>query len=458
MNREKTNYNNKKTNKMKKNPFMLASLMLAAVALTGCGSDDVLAIVPEEPPVEEPTEQQPPEEPTEEPKVAHIVALTDAQKTAVQKNNEFAFNFFRAISQSPNLKGKSFMVSPLSLTYALGMANAGATGQTSEEITRLLGFGADDKEAVNALCKQLIDEMPKVDEKVTLSVADFLAADKSVTLMERYRQTLADWYDAEVASLDFASPRSVEYVNNWCREHTGGLIPKMADQLDGPMVLLNAVYFKAPWHSKFDPAETRDETFTREDGSTVTMAMMHRDDATIFYPGDTDPFTVLTLTYGEGHNWLLHLVLPNKKMTVDETIEELTAGKWAGKIFLDDMANMKMDIDVLLPRFKVECDIDLLDVLKGMGATSMFEPRNEFPFISENYKDLCLDRIRQRTVFELTEEGSEATAMTKVHWSSANGPGGGYEPFSFHATRPFIYLIQERTTGAIFFMGTYRGE
>ena len=145
-------------------------------------------------------------------------------------------------------------------------------------------------------------------------------------------------------------------------------------------------------------------------------------------------------------------------MTVDETIEELTAGKWAGKIFLDDMANMKMDIDVLLPRFKVECDIDLRDVLKGMGATSMFEPRNEFPFISENYKDLCLDRIRQRTVFELTEEGSEATAMTKVHWSSANGPGGGYDPFSFHATRPFIYLIQERTTGAIFFMGTYRGE
>ena len=280
---------------MKTRPFMLASLMLAAVALTGCGSDDVLAVVPEEPQVEEPTEQQHPEEPTEEPVVSHIVELTAAQKTAVQKNNEFAFNFFRAINQSPDLKGKSFMVSPLSLTYALGMANAGATGQTSEEITQLLGFGADDKEAVNELCKQLIEEMPKVDEKVTLSVADFLAADKSVTLMEQYRQTLADWYDAEVASLDFASPSSVEYVNNWCREHTGGLIPKLADQLNGPMVLLNAVYFKAPWRDKFDPAETRDETFTREDGTTLTLPMMHRDDATIYYPNESDPYTVLMI-------------------------------------------------------------------------------------------------------------------------------------------------------------------
>ena len=439
---------------MKTKSFMLASLMLAAVALTGCGSDDVLAIVPEEPQVEEPKTPESAEEPTEEPVVSHIVALTDAQKTAVQKNNEFAFNFFRAINQSPNLKGKSFMVSPLSLTYALGMVNAGATGQTSQEITSLLGFGADDKEAVNALCKQLIDEMPKVDEQVTLQVADFMAADKPVVLMEQYRQTLADWYAAEVASLDFASPSSVEYVNDWCREHTGGLIPKMADRLDGPMVLLNAVYFKAPWHSKFDPAETRDETFTREDGTTVTKPMMHRADATLHYPSDMDSFAVLTLVYGEGHNWLLHVVLPNEGKTVDETVEGLTAGKWGSKIFLDDMADMKIDVDVLLPRFKVESDLDLRDVLKGMGATSMFEQRNEFPLISENYKGLCLDRIRQRTVFEVTEEGSEATAMTDLHWSSGTG---GYEHV-FHATRPFIYLIQERTTGAIFFMGTYRGE
>lgn len=438
---------------MKTKSFMLASLMLAAVALTGCGSDEELVPIPEEPPVEEPKTPESAEEPTEEPRVAHIVALTAAQKTAVQKNNEFAFNFFRAINQSPDLKGKSFMVSPLSLTYALGMANAGATGQTSQEITSLLGFGADDKEAVNALCKQLIDEMPKVDEQVTLQVADFMAADKPVVLMEQYRQTLGDWYAAEVASLDFASPSSVEYVNNWCSEHTGGLIPKMADRLDGPMVLLNAVYFKAPWHDKFDPAETRAETFTREDGTTVTMAMMHRDDATMHYPNDMDPFAVLTLSYGEGHNWLLHVVLPNVGKTVDETIEGLTAERWAKKIFLDDMSSMHMDADVLLPRFKVESEVNLRDVLKGMGATSMFEPRNEFPFISENYKDLCLDRISQRTVFEVTEEGSEAAAMTDLHWSGDYS----YDPV-FHATRPFIYLIQERTTGAIFFMGTYRGE
>ena len=440
---------------MKTRPFMLASLMLAAVALTGCGSDDVLAVVPEEPQVEEPTEQQTPEEPTEEPVVSRIVELTAAQKTAVQKNNEFAFNFFRAISQSPDLKGKSFMVSPLSLTYALGMANAGATGQTSEEITRLLGFGADDKEAVNELCKQLIKEMPKVDEKVTLSVADFLAADQSVTLMEQYRQTLVDWYDAEVASLDFASPSSVEYVNNWCREHTGGLIPKLVDQLNGPMVLMNAVYFKAPWRDKFDPAETRDETFTREDGTTLTLPMMHRDDATIYYPNESDPYTVLTLSYGDGKNWMLHVVLPAEGKTVDDIINHLTVGIWSRNVlYSEDLSGMKMDVDVLLPRFKVESEVNLRDVLKGMGVTSMFEPRNEFPFISENYKDLCLDQISQRTVFEVTEEGSEATALTQLRWSG----GYAHDPFNFHATHPFLYLIQERTTGAIFFMGTFRGE
>ena len=443
---------------MKTRLFMLASLMLAAVALTGCGSDDVLAVVPEEPQVEEPTEQQTPEEPTEEPVVSHIVELTAAQKTAVQKNNEFAFNFFRAINQSSELKDKSSLVSPLSLTYVLGMLNAGATGQTSEEITRLLGFGADDKEAVNELCKRLIEDAPRVDESINLTVANCLATDKSVSLMEQYCHTLTNYYDAGSATLDFGTKGAVDYVNNWCHEHTQGMIPQIVDRLDGVMALMSAVYFKAPWHGKFDPAETKDETFTREDGTKQTLPMMHREDAAFYVKGET--YATLGLTYGDSKNWTMYVLLPNEGRTIDDIINGLTVKSWSEYADLFDVySEFNVKVDVKLPRFKTETDADLKSLLENMGAGSMFLSCGEFSLMSENYKNLFVNLIKQKAAIEVSEEGTEASAVTIATMCYSTGEDDDPAPIPvFHATRPFIYLIQEASTGAIFFMGTFRGE
>ena len=436
---------------------MLASLMLAAVALTGCGSDEDVALIPEEPPVEEPKTPESAEEPTEEPVVAHIVELTAAQKTAVQKNNEFAFNFFRAINESPEFKGKSNLVSPLSLTYVLGMVNAGATGQTSQEITSLLGFGADDKEAVNELCKRLINNAPIVDKAVSLTLANCVAVDKPVILMEQYRQTMTDCYDAELASLDFDTNEAVDYLNNWCRERTQGMIPQIVDRLDGVMALMNAVYFKGPWSNEFDPAETKDDTFTREDGSEVLLPMMQSDKAS-FYSHPNDTYATLGMAYGQVGNWVMYLLLPNEGKTVDDIVNGLTVESWNENVgWRDISAKISVGVDVKIPRFKVESNVNLGNIIAGMGAPSMFVARGEFPLVSENYKDLAVSLIKQKAAIEVSEEGTEASAVTIAYWSGANDKSG-YTPIpEFHATRPFIYLIQERTTGAIFFMGTYRG-
>jgi len=118
----------------------------------------------------------------------------------LKKNNDFSFNLYRAINESDNKK--SNIISPISITYVLGMLNDGAKGATSQEITRALGFGENDKLSVNEFCKTLIEQASKADPAVTLQTANIVAANKLLTLEIPYINDMKHYYDAEVASLE----------------------------------------------------------------------------------------------------------------------------------------------------------------------------------------------------------------------------------------------------------------
>ena len=261
--------------------------------------------------------------------VVRSISLTGSQKEAVIRNNDFSFDLYRSLSMTPELKGKSNVVSPLSLTYVLGMLNTGATGQTRSEILKLLGYGENDSKALNDLCKELIDNAPIVDESVKLRLADLVAtaSNQSITLADNYSKTVKNYYDCETASLNFNSQTAVDFINGWCSEKTGGMIPSIVSSRDelaaSLLVLLNTIYFNAPWTHPFDKAETKDMEFTREDGVKVTLPMMHREDAVCL--SDEGAYQVLGLSYGEGQRWKMYILLPHEGKTVDDVLAGLSA-------------------------------------------------------------------------------------------------------------------------------------
>lgn len=376
------------------------------------------------------------------------IELTQDQKAFVEKNNDFSFNLYRAINEADNKK--SNITSPLSVTYVLGMLNDGAAGQTAKELTQVLGFGDNNKQAVNEYCKSLIEQAPMADPSVVLKIANIVAADQNLTLMDAFCKDMQDYYSTEVASLDFSKASSVDYLNSWCKEKSGGMIPSIIDKLNPEdlLVLMNAVYFNATWTEKFDAKDTKQEAFTMADGSKVTLPMMHRK-AEILY-NESDMFTAVSLPFGSGDKWSMHILLPKEGKTTSDVINSLNSDFWKKSFW------QPAKVDVKIPRFTTESDITLNSMVTKLGAPSIFNPdAANFSLISKNQKGLFVSLLKQKAAIEVTEEGTKTTAVTVAMMCGVNiTPDKG----NFHANRPFVYIIQEASSGAIFFIGTFQGN
>ena len=438
------------------------SLMMT-ILFVGCGtsSDDELTGNPKNPKKEYPQTPMHFTEPNDTsgkktspdsmvidmlPKTQYI-ELTQEQKALVAKSNDFSFNLYRAIHAADHQK--SNITSPLSVAYVLGMLNDGANGNTAKEISQVLGFGAT-KQAINEYCKALIDQAPIADPSVILQIANIVAANQDVTLEKDFKNDMQNYYSAEVASLDFSKQSSVDYLNTWCKEKSGGMIPSIIDALspEDLLVLMNAVYFKATWTEKFDEKETQEEVFTKADGSTIKLPMMHRN-AQIRYCTN-EVYTGIWLPFGSGDRWSMKVLLPEEGKTIDDIVKSLTGESWENNYWQHAIVDIKM------PRFSTKSDIMLNDMVSKLGAPSIFDPQKaDFSLISKNQKQFYVSQMKQKAAIEVNEEGTKTTAVTVAMMKGSNIINGKGE---FHANRPCMYVIQEWSSGAIFFIGTFQGN
>lgn len=388
------------------------------------------------------------------------IQLTSEQRAFVDYNTDFSFRLFRTISNMPAGQ-KSSIVSPISVTYVLGMLNDGAAGQTASEITSVLGFGDGKAKAVNEFCKTMIDEAPKTDPSVTLEIANTIISNKKrdVQLEEQYSQDMRQYYSAELSSIDFSkSAEAVGNINAWCKDKTHGMIPEILKEgeLDprALLVLMNAIYFKATWTEKFDSKDTRNETFTTASGQQQQLPMMHR--KARIMSAQNDVYTTIELPYGSGTRWSMTVMLPNDGKTIDDIIQSLSSDSWRQV----HRSSRTVIADIKIPRFTTKFETDLVKPLTAMGAPSMFDGSvAEFPNISTNYKDdLYVALMKQKAAIEVDEEGTKASAVTIAEMKdSAIGPSPEPERIDFHCDRPFVYVIQEYSSGVVFFVGTFRG-
>ncbi len=434
---------NKNETVMNKVFYLISFILLFA---TGCGGkDDDLEI-------DNNDTAETISEANEKIDVTRGINLTDEQKVMVSMNNDFSFKLYRFLSQSDAFRGKSLFVSPISCTYVLGMLNDGAKGQTCNEIEKLLGFSNSSAKDVNELCQTLILEAPLVDDRVTLKLANTVIANQQIDLLDTYMKDMKNYYSAEIFSKDFSQASTLNFINNWCNEHTEGLIPRILDFIDSNMcaVLMNAIYFKAEWSGKFKKEETAEDTFTKEDGNKAVLPIMHRLDAASYTRNEL--YSTIGLPYGKGNRWNMYVLLPGVGKTVADILNSLTQESWSE----NKKRMIGTQVDVRLPRFRAEFEVNLTDGLQRLGGITMFSPSADYSAITTS-QNFSVSMVKQKAIADITEEGTETSAVTVVGIESDNGENDVSSIIQFHAIRPFVYLIQEETSGVIFFIGTYAG-
>lgn len=376
-----------------------------------------------------------------------MVRMTEDQLSAVSSNNDFSLRMFKEVAASGE---GSVLVSPLSATYALGMLANGAQGDTRREIVGGLGFGTEDVKDVNAICQQLMTDAPRLDKSATIDIANAVVVNQKQQLRSDFKKTVRQHYDALVENKDFGSPATLSFINNWAKEKTKGMIPKVLNAID-PMAatyLMNAVYFKGIWASKFDKARTQKEPFVTENGVRRQLPMMRQESQ--YRANVNDTYKTVILPYGNG-SFNMVVLLPQEGKTVNDVLAGLSAETWRENI----ESCLEMEVDLKLPRFTTTCQSVLNKPLSNMGMRRMFNSQQaDFGALCDG--QTAVSEVLQSAKIELDEEGTRAAAVTAVvvMMTSAGLP----DLMEFHADHPFVYAITESSTGAIFFMGVYRGD
>ena len=374
--------------------------------------------------------------------------LTTKSADFVKPGNTFAFHFIERVNAAEN---EDYIISPLSMQFLLGMLLNGAQGETAGEICQVLGYGAGEVDAVNEFCLSMLEQLPALDKKTTLSIANAIFVNEGRPLENSYKSAVGKYYKAEVSNLDFTNnTRSLKTINGWCSGQTGGMIPKILDRVDPDMLayLLNAMYFKSQWKEKFRTNLTEDETFTNESGQKSTVKMMKQERK---YPYDeNDIFKMVRLPYGNGA-YAMYAFLPNEGNKVADVIDHLKKADW------DTLRGgmVSCEVDLWLPKFETKYHIKLNNILSAMGMPLAFDMLNA-DFKGMSPRAMCLSFVQQDAAIKVDEEGTEAAVVSSAGMmEEAVAPGSRV---TFHANRPFLYLIAESSTGAILFAGRYSGK
>ena len=435
---------------MKKHLFSVAAMAVGSLLMMSCSSSDIEEDLEPKSIVDMYSESQ-------------TIQLTQAQQVFVNDNNTFTLNFLKAVNETDH-SGKSFIYSPLSITYVLGMVNDAATGQTEQELEQALGFHQGGINAVNDYCKNLIDNLPKVDNKVTLNIANAIFLNKNYTLKPQFTQDMQTYYNAKAEALDFGAPETLDHINGWAKEKTNGMIPNILDEIDPYMVsyLLNAIYFKADWASKFDKNNTKTESFTTDNGKTE-LPLMHQN-VLINYVNN-GVYSAIKMPYGNGY-WDMTVMLPEDGKTTDDIISQLSSRGFSDvEGFCGTMGGVfkPYEVDLKLPRYETESDTKdvptgLTGLLQKMGINRIFDGSlAEIPNMANAH--VYISMMRQKAKIKVNEEGSEAAAITVAGITATyiNEPVQ-YPKAVFHANRPFVYVIREASSGVILFVGKFTGK
>ncbi len=407
--------------------FLPIGLPAIAIALTGCSSSTGPDSAPEAALI------------TELPR-----ELTASEVEILRATNEFGFDLLRQVHASD--PSENSFLSPLSASMALGMALNGSAEETFDAMRLTLGFQKMELDDINASYRSLIDLLQSLDPNVKFQIGNSVWYRHGWTPEADYLERVTGVFDAQVAGLDFSIPTAADVMNDWVREATNGRIEDIVVPPIDPLTvafLINAMDFEGLWTGEFDPNETRDAVFHNQDGTTGTVRLMARDGIVSFASGSG--YEAIDLPYG-GEAFSMTIVLPGQGRTVGDLVDDLDATEWGA--LTSSFASR--DIEIRIPRFRMEWESSLNDVLKALGMAVAFDP-NEADF-TRMFADalenqIHISNVKQKTFVEVDEAGTRASAATSVEVGTTS-----FTP-PFTVDRPFLFAIRERFSGTVLFLG-----
>ena len=358
---------------------------------------------------------------------------------------------FRKLAEDTN---GNLVFSPLSISIAMMMAYEGAEGETKKEIQEV--FNIENEEELREYYKSLMAVLNRENKTYESSIANSVWAEQSLNLVQEFKELIKEHYDGELNSVNFIElpEEARQEINAWIEEKTNGLIKEMLGQgtirPDTALVIVNAIYFKGSWEKKFNKIDTIKREFTKETGERVIADMMHITDG--FYYAETDDLQILEMYY-EGREISMVILLPK-----DSNLERLEKGLTTEKLKDWRNALSYKEAEVFFPKFKFGIPVlELKGYLREMGIKAAFSDYARFSMVENEDKTeipLKIDKVLHKALIEVNEEGTEAAAATVIQLEICES---NLEPEPvipvFNADHPFVFIIQEKNSGNILFMG-----
>ncbi|KFO33739.1 serpin B6 [Fukomys damarensis] len=369
----------------------------------------------------------------------------------LEANGTFAISLLKILGEDSS---KNVFLSPMSISSALAMVFLGAKGTTAGQMAQALSFNKSDGDGSNVHLgfQLLLNEVNRTGTKYLLRTANRLFGEKSYEFLSSFKDSCCKFYGAEMEELDFihATEESRKHINSWVAQKTEDKITEVLSSgtvnSTTSLVLVNAIYFKGNWDKQFDKARTHEKPFKVSKDEEKPVQMMYKKSTfKMTYIGEI--FTkILVLPYVNKELNMI-IMLPDEHIDLKTVEKEITYEK-----FVDWTVPDKMDqeeVEVFLPRFKLEENYDLENVLRRLGVTDAFEgARADFSGMSSK-RDLFLSKVVHKSFVEVNEEGTEAAAATAAVMMMRCLR---FTP-SFCADHPFLFFIQHCKTGAVLFCG-----
>ncbi|MFC2129545.1 serpin family protein [Bacteroidota bacterium] len=362
----------------------------------------------------------------------------------VTTNNSFGLELFSMILEDE--EKANVMISPASISLALGMTYNGAETTTKEAFEEVLNYEGLTREEVNEVCRNLIEVLVTDSKGNLLEIANSIWYRDEFPVHQSFFDLNTTYYDAEVRELDFASPAAVDVINGWVSNKTHDKIDEIIKELspDAMMVLINALYFNCVWEYEFDKKETEMLPFYYGDGTGFQTVEMMKTESSFNY-ASTEEFTAVELPY-KNKKFSMHLFLPSLSIGLDGLIEEFSGEKWMEWM---DEYQLNDEVQVVLPKFKFDYDREIGKDLKDMGLEIAFSDAADFSGISDI--SLLISKVLHKTYIDCNEEGTEAAAVTAVVMELTSAIPSGPTVITFD--RPFLFAITENSSNSIVFIG-----
>lgn len=379
------------------------------------------------------------------------LSTDEHRKALVEANNTFTFELYRAIGSKGNVSAVDNMFcSPLSVSSVLAIPYLGARGTTAAQLENVLHFDSIRADAHPAF-HDILQAMRggEAGRKYTLYLANRMWLDTSIDLRDAFVRDQQRYYASAVEHVPFASSptRATTTIDAWARRETNGRIDGISDggSTKGTltrMLLTSVIYFKGRWKYEFNPDATDDEEFHLLTGENATVSMMHQ--AGRFKYAFLDGCKLLEMPY-TGEEVSMTLILPNGSLPdFEEGLTWKTVANWMDKM------EVTKDVDVKIPRFRMQTRMPLTEVLQAMGLTDVFI-NPDFSAMTGGTAGPPISAIDQEGYIDVNEEGTEAYVVTRGSWFIRSGK----ETPVFHADHPFVFLIRDLRTGSILFIGRF---